>query len=104
MATTATTAVKLPDGATVILADGTENHILGGGAAVSENGRASVTVYIYGMYAAGALTIEGEKDGIGTFFVSSGEHKYRRCSDLFHCALCRRRSYGKGRCGDKQER
>ena len=48
MAITATTAVKLPDGATVILADGTENHIRGGGAAVSENGRASVTVYIYG--------------------------------------------------------
>ena len=45
MATTATTAVKLPAG---ILADGTENHILGCGAAVSENGRASVTVYIYG--------------------------------------------------------
>lgn len=30
-ATTATTAVKLPDGATVILADGTENRIIGGG-------------------------------------------------------------------------
>ena len=74
MATTATTAVKLPDGATVILADGTENHIIGGGAAVSENGRKNVVVYIYGMYAAGALTIEGEKDGTGTLFVSSGEH------------------------------
>lgn len=30
-ATTATTAVKLPDGATVILADGAENRIIGGG-------------------------------------------------------------------------
>ena len=70
-ATTATTAVKLPDGATVILADGTENRFLGGDAAVTENGR---EVYIYGMYAAGALTVQGETKGTGRLFVNSGEH------------------------------
>lgn len=74
MATTAATAVKLPDGATVILADGTENHIVGGGAAASENGKHENQIYVYGIYAAGALTIQGEANGTGTLFVSSGEH------------------------------
>ncbi len=74
MATTATTAVKLPDGATVILADGTENHIIGGGAAAAEDGDYNNKIYVYGIYAAGALTVQGEANGTGTLFVNSGDH------------------------------
>ena len=73
-ATTATTAVKLPDGATVILADGTENRIIGGGATVTQDRTYQNQIYIYGIYAAGKLTIQGETNGTGTLFVNSGEH------------------------------
>ena len=74
MATTATTAVKLPDGATVILSDGTENHIIGGNTAVTQEGNYKTPIYIYGIYAAGALTIQGETSGTGALYVKSGEH------------------------------
>ena len=74
MATTATTAVKLPDGATVILSDGTENHIIGGDTAVTQEGDYKTPIYIYGIYAAGALTIQGETSGTGAIYVKSGEH------------------------------
>ena len=73
-ATTATTALKLPDGAKVILADGTENHIIGGGATSAQDGEYNNKIYVYGIYAAGALAVQGEKDGTGTLFVNSGEH------------------------------
>ena len=72
--TKATTAVKLPDGATVILADGTENRVTGGGATVSQDRNYQSLIYIYGIYAAGKLTIQGETNGTGTLFVNSGEH------------------------------
>lgn len=70
----ATTAIKLPDGATVILADGTENRINGGNAAASQAGSHQNKISIYGIYAAGALTIQGETKGTGKLFVNSGEH------------------------------
>ena len=73
-ATTAATAVKLPDGATIILADGTENRIIGGGAAAAQDGTYKNEIYIYGIYAAGALTIQGETEGTGKLYVNSGEH------------------------------
>ena len=73
-ATTATTAVKLPDGAKVILADGTKNHIIGGGATAAQDGTYQNKIYVYGIYAAGKLTIQGETNGTGTFYVNSGEH------------------------------
>ena len=73
-ATTAATAVKLPDGATVILAGGTANHIIGGDAAVSESGKHQNQIYVYGIYAAGALTVQGETNGTGKLYVNSGEH------------------------------
>ena len=73
-ATTATTAVKLPDGATVILADSTENHIIGGGATAAQDGDYNNKIYVYGIYAAGALTVHGETNGTGTLYVNSGEH------------------------------
>lgn len=66
--------VKLPDGATVILADGTENRTIGGGATAAQDGKYQKQLYIYGIYAAGALTIQGETSGTGTLCVSSGEH------------------------------
>ncbi len=73
-ATTATTAVKLPDGATVILADGTENRIIGGSATAAQDGKYQKQIYIYGIYAAGALTVQGETNGTGKLYVNSGEH------------------------------
>ena len=73
-ATTATTAVKLPDGATVILADGAENRIIGGGATVTQDGKYQKQIYIYGIYAAGALTIQGETKDPGTLFINSGDY------------------------------
>ena len=72
--TTATTAVKLPDGATVILADGTENRIIGGSATAAQDGKYQKQIYIYGIYAAGALTVQGETNGTGKLYVNSGEH------------------------------
>ena len=48
--TTAATAVKLPGGATIVLADGTTNTIKGGD---------SSSEHCYGIYAEGSLTISG---------------------------------------------
>lgn len=71
--TTATAAVKLPDGATIILADGTENRITGGDAAVAQTGKENNKAYVYGIYAVGELTIQGETQGTGRLFVNSGK-------------------------------
>ena len=72
--TTATTALKLPDGATVVLADGTTNTIKGGDATATQTGTYENSIYIYGIYAAGALIIKGEAAGTGALSVTSGEH------------------------------
>ena len=63
----ATTAIKLPDGATVILADGTENHIIGGGTTAAQDGEYNNKIFVYGIYAAGALTVQGETRGRVSF-------------------------------------
>lgn len=68
--TTATTALKLPDGATIVLADGTHNSITGGGAEVNETGGYQAKISVYGIYAEGALTIRGS----GGLNVKSGKH------------------------------
>lgn len=68
--TTATTALKLPAGATIVLADGTHNSITGGGAEVNENGSYQAKISVYGIYAEGALTIRGS----GGLNVKSGKH------------------------------
>lgn len=73
-ATTETIAVKLPDGTTVITADGTENRIIGGGATVSQDGGYTNSIYIYGIYVEGALTVQGEANGTGKLYVRSGDH------------------------------
>lgn len=72
--TTATTALKLPAGATIVLADGTHNSITGGGADAAVDGTYHNDIYIYGIYAAGALTIKGGDAGTGTLSVTSGKH------------------------------
>lgn len=69
-ATTAPTAVKLPDGATVILADGTENHIIGGSTTAAQDGEYNNKIFVYGIYAAGVLTVQGETKGTGKLFVT----------------------------------
>ena len=72
--TTATTALKLPAGATIVLADGTHNTIQGGDANAAVDGTYHNDIYIYGIYAAGALTIKGGDAGTGTLSVTSGKH------------------------------
>lgn len=73
-ATTAPTAVKLPAGATVVLADGTENKITGGDTTASQDGGYTHPIYTYGIYAAGALTVQGETKGTGALTVYAGAH------------------------------
>lgn len=69
---TSTTAVKLPAGTTIILADGTENIITGGDSTVSQDSAGNDEIFIYGIYVAGALTIQGGVKGSGTLSVNSG--------------------------------
>ena len=72
--TTAATALKLPAGATIVLADGTHNTIQGGDANAAVDRTYHNDIYIYGIYAAGALTIKGGDAGTGTLSVTSGKH------------------------------
>lgn len=72
--TSATTALKLPDGATIILADGTENQIKGGDATVETTGSYNTKIFICGIDAQGALNIKGESSGTGKLSVTSGTH------------------------------
>ena len=68
--TTAGTAVKLPAGSIIVLADGTHNNIYGGDAEANETGGYQVKISVYGIYAEGALTIRGA----GGLNVKSGKH------------------------------
>lgn len=70
--TTATTAMKLPAGTTIVLADGTLNNIYGGDANAEADGTYKNKISIYGIYAEGALTIQGQ--GSGSLNVQSGKH------------------------------
>lgn len=73
--TTAATAVRLPAGATIVLADGTHNTVIGGDAAVTQDGTHKNQIYIYGIYADGDLTIQGGTgDSAGSLTVQSGAH------------------------------
>lgn len=72
--TTETTAVKLPAGATIILADGTKNMLTGGDSAETASGMHKNYVFVYGIYAVGELTIRGESNGTGTLCVTSGAY------------------------------
>ena len=68
--TTAGTAVKLPAGSIIVLADRTHNNIYGGDAEANETGGYQVKISVYGIYAEGALTIQGA----GGLNVRSGKH------------------------------
>lgn len=72
--TSATTALKLPDGTTIILADGTENQIKGGDATVETTGSYNTKIFICGIDAQGSLNIKGESSGTGKLSVTSGTH------------------------------
>ena len=73
--TTAATAVRLPAGATIVLADGTHNTVIGGDAAAAQDGKQTNKIYIYGIYADGDLTIQGGTDrSAGSLTVRSGAH------------------------------
>ena len=86
--TTATTAMKLPAGTTVVLADGTENTITGGDAAAAKDGAYTNKIYIYGIYAEGALTIQGESLGTGKLSVNSGAHINSGDAWTYSTAVC----------------
>lgn len=68
--TTVGTAVKLPAGSIIVLADRTHNNIYGGDAEANETGGYQVKISVYGIYAEGALTIQGA----GGLNVRSGKH------------------------------
>lgn len=58
--TTARCAVVLPAGSTLVLADGTENFFASGDFVTEETGeKDSEYTYVYGIYAAGDLTVRG---------------------------------------------
>ena len=87
--TTADTAIKLPSGAVIVLADGTNNQIRGGDANVSVDGSSTPTVF--GIHAMGDLTVKGETAGTGRLIVTSGNIVNSGTADTYSIGL-----YGEG--------
>ena len=73
--TAATTAVKLPAGTTVVLADDTTNTIVGGDAVAAENGEYKNKIFSTALEALGNLTVRGGMKGTGTLSVTSGTYE-----------------------------
>ena len=71
--TTAQTAVKLPAGATIVLADGTYNFIQSGDVSINVSGQHNNQTFISALDAAGSLTIQGGTAGTGTLSVYAGK-------------------------------
>ena len=71
--TTAQTAVKLPAGATIVLADGTYNFIQSGDVSINVSGQHNNQTFITALDAAGSLIIQGETAGTGTLSVYAGK-------------------------------
>ncbi len=71
--TTAQTAVKLPAGATVILADGSTNTIQSGDASIHVSGKDQKHTFLNAVEAVGDLTIAGEAKGTGTLCILAGD-------------------------------
>ena len=71
--TTAPTAVKLPAGATIVLADGTYNFIQSGDVSINVSGQYNNQTFISALDAAGSLTIQGGTAGTGTLSVYAGK-------------------------------
>ena len=70
--TTAQTAVKLPAGSTVVLADGSVNAIRSGDVSISASGTYKNQTFISALDAAGSLTIQGGPAGTGSLEVLAG--------------------------------
>ncbi len=71
--TTAQTAVKLPDGATIVLADGSHNLIQSGDVDINVSGQNNNQTFISALDAAGSLTIQGGTAGNGILSVYAGK-------------------------------
>ena len=71
--TTAQTAVKLPVGTTIVLADGTYNFIQSGDVSINVSGQHNNQTFISALDAAGSLTIQGGTAGTGTLSVYAGK-------------------------------
>ncbi len=71
--TTAQTAVKLPVGTTIVLADGTYNFIQSGDVNINVSGQYNNQTFISALDAAGSLTIQGGTAGTGTLSVYAGK-------------------------------
>lgn len=71
--TTAPTAVKLPVGTTIVLADGTYNFIQSGDVSINVSGQYNNQTFISALDAAGSLTIQGGTAGTGTLSVYAGK-------------------------------
>lgn len=71
--TTAQTAVKLPAGTTIVLADGTYNFIQSGDVSINVSGQHNNQTFITALDAAGSLIIQGETAGTGTLSVYAGK-------------------------------
>ena len=70
--TTAATAVKLPAGTTIVLADGSTNTIRSGDVTITVNGAHKNQTFINALDAEGSLTIQGDAEGTGTLNVIAG--------------------------------
>ena len=70
--TTAQTAVKLPAGSTVVLADGSVNAIRSGDVSINASGTYKNQTFISALDAAGSLTIQGGPAGTGSLEVLAG--------------------------------
>ena len=70
--TTAATAVKLPAGAVIVLADGSTNTIRSGDVELTVNGAHKNQTFINALDAEGSLTIQGDAEGTGTLNVIAG--------------------------------
>lgn len=71
--TTAQTAVKLPVGTTIVLADGTYNFIQSGDVSINVSGQYNNQTFISALDTAGSLTIQGGTAGTGTLSVYAGK-------------------------------
>ena len=73
--TIAQTAVKLPVGTTIVLADGSKNTIQSGDVTINVSGGSKKDQYFTALDAAGSLTIQGGTEGTGTLEVTAGQIK-----------------------------
>lgn len=85
--TKATTAIKLPDSTTIVLADGTTNTITGGDATIAEDGEYNKHMLITALDAMGDLKVKGGAAGTGTLSVTSGTHKNTGDAWTYSCAI-----------------